>query len=156
MYGVDVVELSEAWFQEAIDAGEEQVELVALEVRGDRRNRLVRLYVDSPGGITHELCARVSALVGEQLDRTGYADGPYTLEVSSPGLERPLRKRAHFEAQIGKKVYVKTTEPTEGRKVWRGELVEVRDQRIVVRDGQQEVELDIDGIAQAHLVYEFE
>ena len=62
-------------------------------------------------------------------------DGSYTLEVSSPGLERPLTKRSHFEAQVGKKVYVKTRLPVEGSKVWQGVLREVRDEEIVVEDG---------------------
>ena len=75
--------------------------------------------------MTHDLCARVSAAVGRALDEVDAFEGAYTLEVSSPGIERPLRKRSHFEAQVGKKVYVKTSQPVEGSKVWQGILLEV-------------------------------
>jgi ribosome maturation factor RimP len=114
----EVVALSEAWVQQLIDQEVEGVELVLLEEVGSRREKVLRLYIDHPGGVMHELCSRVSEAVGQALDETDTFEGTYTLEVSSPGLERPLRKRSHFEAQIGKKVYVKTRMPVEGTKVW--------------------------------------
>lgn len=150
------MKLSETWIQEVLDGMAASVELVDLEVAGNRRQRVVRLFVDHPDGVTHDLCAEVSRVVGEALDRIDWAEDPYRLEVSSPGLERPLRKPAHFHAQAGKKVYVKTFAPVAGRKVWRGALADVRDQSIVVREGGEEAEIRFDQIAHAHLVYEFE
>jgi ribosome maturation factor RimP len=149
------VALTEEWFQEVIDREVEGVELVLLEEAGNRRNKILRLYVDHPQGVNHDLCARVSAAVGRALDDANVVDGAYTLEVSSPGVERPLRKRSHFEAQIGKKVYVKTLLPIDGSKVWQGILLLVTDESVVVREGEREVLIPLEAIGSAHLMYEF-
>jgi ribosome maturation factor RimP len=151
----EVVALSEAWVQQAIDREVEGAELVLLEELGNRRMKIVRLFIDYPGGVTHELCSRVSSVIGDAIDEAGmFADG-YTLEVSSPGLDRPLRKRSHFEAQVGKKVYVKARVPVEGAKVWQGVLAEVCAEHIVVKDAGREAKIPLAEIANAHLVYEF-
>jgi ribosome maturation factor RimP len=149
------MKLTESWVQDAIESQIDGVELVALEEAGSRRMRVVRLYVDHPDGVTHELCARISAVVGEALDRVEWTESPYTLEVSSPGLDRPLRKPDHFRAQVGKKVYVKTFVPVSGRKVWRGSLREVLDGAVVVREGEEEATIAFEQITQAHVIYEF-
>ncbi len=147
--------LSEAWVQEVIDREVENVELVFLEELGNRRLKIVRLYIDSPGGVTHDLCGRVSSVVGDAIDESGSFEEGYTLEVSSPGLERPLRKRSHFEAQVGKRVYVKTKAPVEGSKVWQGVLLEVGAEEIVVKDTGRETRIPLAQISNAHLIYEF-
>jgi ribosome maturation factor RimP len=149
------VELTEAWVQEVIDQEIENVELVILEEAGNRRNKIVRLYVDHAEGVTHELCARISAVVGRALDEVEAFEGAYTLEVSSPGIERPLRKRSHFEAQVGKKIYVKTSVPVEGSKVWQGVLLEVGETELVVQGAGREVRVPLGEIGSAHLIYEF-
>ena len=151
----EVVALSEAWVQGIIDQEVEGVELVLLEEVGSRRQRIIRLYIDHQGGVTHELCGRVSGAVGRALDEVDTVEGAYTLEVSSPGLERPLRKRSHFEAQVGKKVYVKTRVPVEGTKVWQGILAEVGPDEIVVKDAGREARIPLGEIGSAHLIYEF-
>jgi ribosome maturation factor RimP len=146
---------AEEWYQQVIDQEVKDVELVLLEEAGNRRNRIVRLYIDHPGGVNHDLCARVSAAVGRALDEKDAFEGAYTLEVSSPGIERPLRKRSHFEAQIGERVYVKTLEPVEGSKVWQGVLLEVGDDAVVVEEAGRRARIPLEGIANAHLIYEF-
>jgi len=155
VYGVRFVKLTESWVQDVIGDQIDGVELVALEQAGGRHMRVVRLYVDHPDGVTHDVCARISAVVGEALDQAEWSESPYTLEVSSPGLERPLRKPDHFRAQVGKKVYVKTYVPVAGRKVWRGSLLEVLDDAVVVREGEEEATIAFDQITQAHVIYEF-
>ena len=147
--------LSEAWVQQAIDREVEGVELVVLEELGNRRLKIVRVYIDFPGGVTHELCSRVSGVIGDAIDEAGMFEDGYTLEVSSPGLDRPLRKRSHFEAQVGKKVYVKTKAPIEGAKVWQGILLEVGTEEIVVKDAGREAKIPLAEISSAHLIYEF-
>jgi len=149
------VRLTEDWLQAIIDQTVDDVELVILEEAGSRRQRVLRLYIDHPGGVTHELCARVSAEVERALDESNAIEGPYTLEVSSPGIERPLRKRGHFEVQLGKTVYVKTKVPVEGGKVWQGKLVDVGLDEIVVEDAGRQVRIRLDDIGAAHLKYEF-
>ena len=147
--------LTEEWFQQIIDREVEDVELVLLEEAGNRRNKILRLYIDRPGGVNHDLCAKVSAAVGRALDEVDAFEGAYTLEVSSPGIERPLRKRSHFEAQIGKKVYIKTQEPVEGSKVWQGILLAVVDDAVVVEEAGREARIPLGEIASARLMYEF-
>lgn len=147
--------LNEDWLQQVIDRELEGVEVVALEEAGNRRRRVVRLFIDHPAGVNHDLCARVSAVVGAALDELDVFEGPYVLEVSSPGIERPLRKRSHFEAQLGKPVYVKTRTPVEGSKVWRGLLVEVTGEEIVIQEAGRGVRIPFGEIATAHLVYDF-
>ena len=149
------MELTEAWFQQILEQEVEGAELVLLEEAGNRRQRILRLYVDHPAGVTHDLCARISGAVGRALDAADVFDGPYVLEVSSPGLEKPLRKRSHFEAQLGKKVYVKTRVPVEGRKVWQGTLLAVEADEIVVQDAGREARIPLGEISSAHLIYEF-
>jgi ribosome maturation factor RimP len=149
------VALTEEWFQQVIDREVEDVELVLLEEAGNRRNKILRLYIDHPGGVNHDLCARVSVAVGKALDEVNAFEGAYTLEVSSPGIERPLCKRSHFEAQIGKKVYIKTRQPVEGTKVWQGILLEVVDDAVAVQEAGREARIPWEEIASAHLMYEF-
>ncbi len=142
--------------QEVIDSEFDDVELVALENAGNQRRRIVRLFVDRPGGVDHELLARVSQRVGTALDEARLAEGPYTLEVSSPGLDRPLTKPRHFAERVGKKVWVRTHAPVDGRKVWQGELVQADETGIVVREGDDEARIAFGDVVKAHLVYEFE
>jgi ribosome maturation factor RimP len=149
------VAFSEAWFQQVIDQEVEGVELVLLEEAGGRRQKVIRLYIDHPDGVTHELCSLVSGAVGRALDEADTSDAACTLEVSSPGLERPLRKRSHFEAQLGKKVYVKTRAAVEGSKVWQGLLLEVGADGIVVEEAGRKAKIPLEGISSAHLIYEF-
>jgi ribosome maturation factor RimP len=149
------VALTEEWFQQVIDREVEDVELVLLEEAGSRRLKILRLYIDSPAGVTHDLCARVSVAVGHALDEVDAYEGAYTLEVSSPGIERPLRKRSHFEAQVGKKVYVKTRLPVEGSKVWQGILIEVTEDSVLVEEAGREARIPLEEITGAHLIYEF-
>jgi ribosome maturation factor RimP len=148
--------LTETWLQHIIDQEVEGVELVILEQVGSRRQKTIRLYIDHRDGVTHDLCSKVSEAVGRALDEVDAVGGPYALEVSSPGLERPLRKREHFEAQVGKRVHVKTRVPVEGSKVRQGTLVEVGVNDILVVDGGRKVRIQLGDIASAHLIYEFE
>lgn len=151
----EIVVLTEAWVQQVIDREIEGVELVILEEAGSRRQKILRLYIDHPAGVTHDLCARVSGVVGRALDEADAFEGAYSLEVSSPGIERPLRKRSHFEAQLGKRIYVKTRVPVEGSKIWQGTLLEVGTDEIVVQEAGREARIPLGEVASAHLIYEF-
>jgi len=148
--------VTETWLQQVIDREFAGVELVLLEQLGGRGQKTLRLYIDHAEGVTHDLCGRVSEVVGTALDDADAVDGAYTLEVSSPGLERPLRKREHFEAQVGREVYLKTRVPVEGRKVWQGKLVEVTPEAVIIEDAGSRATIDMGDIGSAHSVYEFE
>jgi ribosome maturation factor RimP len=126
-----------------------EVELVDLEARGGKTGTLT-LFIDSPGGVDLELCAAVSQALDDLRER-------YTLEVSSPGLDRRLRKPAHFAAALGRDVAVTLSEPQGGRRNFRGELT-VADETTVtlsLADGGEAV-LPIAAVARAHVVHNFD
>ena len=102
-----------------------EVELVDLELRG-RPVAALTLFIDRPGGVDLELCTAVSHALDD-------IRAEYALEVSSPGLNRRLRKPAHFAAAIGEEVSVKLTAPQGGRGSFRGELVASDEECITVR-----------------------
>ena len=84
----------------------ENVEIVEVELKGSGRNQLLRVFIDKSGGVTHSDCENVSHSLSELLDAAGLFDGEYTLEVSSPGVERKLRKREDYERFQGQKARI--------------------------------------------------
>lgn len=118
-------------------------ELVHLEfVTGGQS--VLRLYIDAPGGIEVEDCEQVSREVSAVLDVEDPLPGNYHLEVTSPGLDRPLTKPAHFERFAGEEVRVWLREPLDGRKKFKG-VLRAHDQgtlHLLVEDGELEVALD--------------
>lgn len=127
-------------------------ELWEVEYRPGARGGLLRLYLDAPEGITLEDCERVSRAVSVVLDEADPIPGEYTLEVSSPGLDRPLRTQAHFARFVGDTVRVEMRQPVAGRKRFQGPLLAVAEQAITVQVEGSELELPIDEIHRARLV----
>ena len=126
-----------------------EVELVDLEVRGGRGPALT-LFIDREGGVDLELCSAVSQALEELRER-------YTLEVSSPGLDRRLRKPAHFAAVIGRDVAVTMASPIEGRRNFRGVLTAADDDSITLTlEGGSSATLPLATLGKAHVVYNFE
>ncbi|MGB5255631.1 MAG: ribosome maturation factor RimP [Woeseiaceae bacterium] len=112
-------------------------ELADLEVRLGGKGGLVRVFIDKPEGIGLADCEQVSAAVSALLDVEDPVPGNYDLEVSSPGLDRKLTKVEHFQRFTGEIVKVTTRFPVEGRRRFRGKLMSVDDEEIVVEvDGQ--------------------
>jgi ribosome maturation factor RimP len=103
-------------------AESEGLELVEVEVKGGGNSRLVRIAIDKPEGVTHGDCELVSHQVGTILDVEEVVPGRYTLEVSSPGVERKLVKPQDYERFQGKKARITLREAVEGRKNWEGTL----------------------------------
>jgi ribosome maturation factor RimP len=126
-------------------------ELWELEYSPGRGNGLLRLYIDAPAGIAIDDCERVSRAVSALLDVEDPVPGQYTLEVSSPGLERPLRTPEHFAPYTGEKVFVEMAQPVEGRRRFEGVLAAAGARTIEVEvDGRRHA-LPINGIRKAHL-----
>jgi len=100
----------------------EGLELVEVEVKGGGNARLVRIAIDKPEGVTHADCGLVSEKVGAILDAEDMVPGHYTLEVSSPGVERKLFKPKDYQRFQGKKAKITLREPVEGRRTWEGTL----------------------------------
>jgi ribosome maturation factor RimP len=107
----------------AIERGMPGVEVLAVELSGPER---FCVYVDHPGGVDHALCERVTELLRSYLDR-------FTVDVSSPGIERPLRKPAHFRNVLGRRVAIRTSGEIDGRRRFRGELVAAGEGAVTVR-----------------------
>lgn len=93
---------------------------------------VLRVYIDHPEGVTLDRCEEVSRLLSEALDAQEILDQAYNLEVSSPGVDRPLTKFADFERFVGERIFVKTRTAVDGRKTFVGKLLLASDQRIEV------------------------
>lgn len=141
-------------------------DLVDLERTGGRGRPILRLRIDKPDsmpgrGVTVDDCAQVSRALEPLLDARDDLSGKYVLEVSSPGVDRPIRKRRDFERYVGQEVSVKGFGPlVDGSRKLRGVLVGVEgtgeDERIRLRlEGDREVEVPRSAIAKAQLVYRF-
>ena len=135
--------------QAAIDHG---VELVHAEVAGPEGHPIVRLFIDKPGGVTHDDCSKVSHQMSTVLDVEDFIHSAYVLEVSSPGLERGLYKRADYERFAGSLAKIKARSPIKGQRNFRGRILGVDDDRVIFLDvtsGQTEIPLE--GIVKANL-----
>ena len=126
-------------------------ELWELEYSPARGNGCLRLYIDTEAGITLDDCERVSRAVSELLDAEDPIPGQYTLEVSSPGLERPLRTAQQFARFVGATVFVETVQPHEGRRRFKGALTAAGAETVEVEVDGQRWTLPISGIRKAHL-----
>jgi ribosome maturation factor RimP len=126
-------------------------ELWELECSPGRGDGFLRLYLDTEAGITVDDCERVSRAVSEVLDAEDAVEGHYTLEVSSPGLDRPLRTAAHFARFVGETVFVELVQPQDGRRRFEGPLTAAGAETIEIEvDGQRHV-LPVAGIRKAHV-----
>lgn len=103
-------------------AGSEGIEVVEVELKGGGKNQFLRISIDKPEGVTHADCEFISQQVGTILDVEDVIPSHYTLEVSSPGVERKLLKPADFERFQGKKIKIALREPVEGQRHWEGTL----------------------------------
>jgi ribosome maturation factor RimP len=134
----------------------EGLELVHWEAVGPRNHFMLRIYIDKPGGVTHGDCELVSNQVGTLLDVEDLIPHSYTLEVSSPGIERGLYKRADYERFAGSRVKLRTSEAINGQRNFRGKLVGISDDTVSLEaDGVGLVEIPLESIAKANIEYEF-
>ena len=119
----------------ALRAAEERgLELVHVELTGATGSRALRIFIDKPGGVTHEDCAEVSQHLSTVLDVEDFIHEHYTLEVSSPGLERGLYNRDDFERFAGSLAKMKSREAVNGQRNFRGRIVSVEGDEIVFDD----------------------
>lgn len=109
---------------------EEDLELVDLEFSPGGPRSLLRIYVDKPGGVTIEECANLSRRVSDFLDMEDFISHRYNLEVSSPGLDRPLVKREDFVRKVGEKVKVFLKEPVDGKMDLVGEIKKFQEETL--------------------------
>jgi ribosome maturation factor RimP len=130
--------------------------LVDTEYQTDRGRWVLRLYIDKEGGVTIDDCAKVSNELGDLIDIKDIIENEYVLEVSSPGLNRPLKKEADFIRVTGKKVKVRTKAPLKGQRNFMGVLKDFKEHELYIQSEGQLITVAWADIEKANLVYEFD
>ena len=133
----------------------EGLELVDIEFQREARGWVLRIYIDKEGGVTLNDCTVVSQQLSAVLDVEDPIDTPYTLEVSSPGLTRPLKKPKDYERYKGKLVCIKTYQKLEGQKEFKGKLLGLEEDVVSLEIEGKIMNIPLKDIAKANLEYEF-
>jgi ribosome maturation factor RimP len=148
-------------------ASSQGLEVVEVELRGGGKARMLRIFIDKPNGVTHEDCTSVSREVGTILDvEDAMPGGPYTLEVSSPGLDRKLSRPADFERFQGSRVKLTTRDEVNGNRHFEGRLERFESGRLTLdmaearkkfrpkESSVQRLEIELANVEKANLVPE--
>ena len=143
------------------------LEVVEVELRGGGKARMLRIVIDKPAGVTHEDCASLSREVGTILDVEDAISGAYTLEVSSPGLDRKLIRPADYERFTGSRVKLTTQQPVNGNRHFEGRLESFKQGRLTLdlsaarkkrrseQASAEKLEIDLVNVEKANLSPEF-
>lgn len=132
------------------------MEIVDIEFRREGRGQVLRFYLDRPdGGVTIDELSTMSRRLGDVVEVAELIPGHYTLEVSSPGINRRLRQPEHFRRYIGRRVRVRLSEPCDGRRGFVGLLTAVEETGVVLDTAEGERAVAFENIAQANYEHEF-
>lgn len=138
---------------------ERNLELVDIEYTKEGQNWFLRVYIDKEGGVDITECGEVSEELSEKLDDADPIKEAYFLEVSSPGVERPLKTESDLKASVGKQVFIKLYEPIEGQKEYEGLLKSFHEQVLTleykVKTRKKTLEIPYNKIAKARLAVTF-
>ncbi|MDY0186782.1 MAG: ribosome maturation factor RimP [Syntrophus sp. (in: bacteria)] len=138
----------------------EGFELIQVECLRMKTRWIVRIYMDREGGVTLDDCSGISSQLGDFLDVHDLPPGPYTLEVSSPGLDRPLVRDKDFVRYQGCDVSVRLEQKVEGIRHFRGRLIEFREEEgrkmLVIEMGSKLYQIPRDLVVKANLIYRFD
>ena len=135
----------QAEIEARLSAHEPDVEVLLVEVARSGRSPVLRVFLDRPGGVDHELCARATGHLRELLR-------DYTVEVSSPGPARPLTKPEHYRRFTGRRVRVRTIEPIDGRSDFKGELIASDEQAHTLAGEWGTVTIPLERVRQSKLI----
>ena len=131
------------------------LELVEVQFRREQSGWVLRLIIDKQDGVRLDDCVAVSREVGQLLDIEDFIEQSYNLEVSSPGLERPLKSMADFQRFVGRQARIKTLEPFAGEQVFIGRIKQAEEESIVLEVGRKEITIPFSQVAKARLEVEF-
>lgn len=131
------------------------LELVEVQYRREQNGWILRIIIDKQEGVTLDDCAAVSREISQLLDIEDFIDQAYNLEVSSPGLNRPLKSLADFERFVGRKAKVKTIEPIAGKHVFIGTIKKTDGESVMLEVGAEEVIILFSQVTKARLEVEF-
>lgn len=130
-------------------------ELLGIEFLNAGKHSVLRVYIDHPNGIDVDDCAEVSRQVSAILDVEDPISSEYNLEVSSPGLDRPLFKMSHYQEVVGEIVNVKLSIPLNGRRKFKGKLDTIEGNNLIITVDGEAYEIDINNVDKGHLVPQF-
>ena len=128
------------------------VEIVTVEVIGSSRAPVIRVYIDSEGGVSFKELTESQEWIGKLMDEVDPFPGAYTLEVSSPGIDRPLRTAAHFSRFAGEDAKVRTKSPIDGQSNFKGRIISANDDSVVLDVDGNQVSIPFESIRRANLV----
>jgi ribosome maturation factor RimP len=131
-----------------------RIDLVDVEFHPAGKRWLLRIYIDKEGGVTIGDCEHVSRELERTLEVEDVIEHPYTLEVSSPGLTRPLKKKADFERYMGKMCRIVTSSPVEGRNDFKGVIGPVAEEGVEVWVNMDMYRIPFSSIKKAHLEFD--
>ncbi len=154
---IRVVDLVVEQFEKLPKSLFEQYELVDVAFVKEGRHRYLRVFIDKVGGVSLDDCTEVSKVLNEILDKYDPVEENYILEVSSPGIERPLKNPEHFVRFKGKLAQLKLFFPIDGTKLIEGHIVDYRDGDVIIKncDSDKFIEIPYDKIATAKLLFDF-
>ena len=133
----------------------EGIELVDIEYRRESRGWVLRFYIDKEGELTLDHCSHLSKQIGDLIEVKDLIPQGYILEVSSPGLNRPLKKEKDFIAYVGNYIKVKTFKPIYQKKNFQGTLLGYKEGKVMMSSDNQEIHIPFPLIAKAHIHYQF-
>ena len=131
------------------------LELVGVSLSREQGRRILRVTLDREGGLDLDTIAEASGRIGRRLDLEGFEPGPYSLEVSSPGVERPLRRPEDFARRVGEKVRVRTSHPVEGASRLVGTIAGAGDDGVTIATESGERTVAYEDIASARTVFDW-
>lgn len=132
------------------------VELVDVEFKKEPAGWVLRLYIDKEGGVDLNTCQEVSEALNPLLDAEDLIPTRYFFEVSSPGIERPLRRKEDYRKFVGEEVFVNTFSPVDSRRRFKGRLKEALGEKFVIECEGKLYEIDYENVSKAHLVVEIQ
>ena len=127
-------------------------ELVTLSVVGPKNSPILRVYVDCNGGISFDELAEVQGAINPVIEKLDPFLGSYTLEVSSPGIDRPLRTLEHFNRFVGEKAYVRVQFPINDRRNFKGIIKGIEGDLIEIESEEGIIEIDFNNILRANII----
>ena len=133
------------------------IEIVTVETVGAKKSPIIRIYIDGPQGISFAELAEAQDWIGAEIERIDPFPGAYTLEVSSPGIDRPLRTEEHFARFVGEEARIRMVEPVEGSMNYKGVILAVEAGEVELeREDGFRVRLPLTGMKRANLIGKIE
>ncbi len=134
---------------------EKKLLLVEINIRGNQNNPIVEIFIDDEKGVTTDDCAELSREIGSIIEEENLIETKHRLDVSSPGIDRPLKYIQQFPKNIDRKFEIKYTDSEEKKKKFEGKLLQVEGEKLVFESGKNNIELNFTDITSAKVLISF-